>query len=429
MRDDTPDMTGPKTLTTPGGVPVVVERLPSLRSVAISVNFDVGSRDEDEERCGIAHLIEHIMFKGTKDRGAKEISDLIENAGGEMNGFTTKEMTSYHVFCLDDTIGTAQELLGEMVLDPLFDKEHLEVEKNVVTQEITMLEDEPEDYCRVLLDRSLWRGHPMSFSESGEVECVKGISQKQMRSFYDAAYTRDNVSIVACGNLKEKQVLEWAAETFDGMKTGKRKERVAPTPRSSIDLYPRDGDQAYVEMASPSHDAHHPERNAAGLCSAILGAGTSSRLYQRIREQDGLVYSIYMMPQTYTDCGVIEGGYNTSAENATKVARMIAEEIEDLKNEGLKPGELDRAKRWVKGMFVRKLENSEDRMYWLSEQYHLRHEVKGVDETMEQFMSVTEEQVLKAAEELLRPKRMCIALHMPEKAGRKTARELRALDF
>ena len=423
-------MSGPKVIFTSGGVPVIIEKLPTMRSVAISVNFDVGSRDEDREQSGIAHLVEHVMFKGTKDRGAKEISDLIENAGGEMNGFTTKEMTSYHVFCLDETIGTAQQLLGEMVLDPLFDREHLELEKNVVTQEITMMEDEPEDYCRVLLDRSLWRGHPMALSESGEVESVKAIGQDHMRSFYEAGYTLENISIVACGNLREKQVVEWAESTFDDMKArGRRNERTPPPARSSIDLYPRDGDQAYVELGFPSYDAHHPERNAAGLASAILGAGTSSRLYQRIREQDGLVYSIYMMPQTYTDCGVLEGGYSTSAENTTKVARMMAEEIKDLKDEGLKPGELDRAKRWVKGMFVRKLENSEDRMYWLSEQYHLRKEARGVDEAMQEFMSVTEEQVLKAANELLRPKKMCVALHMPEKEGRRSAREMRAIDF
>jgi predicted Zn-dependent peptidase len=423
-------MSGPKLLLTPGGVPVVVERLPHLRSVAISVNFDVGSRDEPGERSGMAHLVEHTMFKGTQDRDAKEISDLIEGAGGEMNGFTTKEMTSYHVFCLDETLGTAEQILGEMVLDPLFDREHVELEKGVVSQEISMLEDEPDEYCRVLLDRSLWRGHPMSFSESGEVECIKSITQEDMRAFFEDSYTLETISVIACGNLKEKQVLEWAARTFDGIRPGGgRRQRTPPTPRSSIDLYAREGDQAYVEIGFPSYDAHHPERMSAGLASAILGAGTSSRLYQRVREQDGLVYSIYMMPQMYTDCGIIEGGYSTSAGNATKVARMVAEEIELLKDEGLRPGELDRAKRWVKGMFVRKLEDTEDRMYWLSEQYHLRKEAKGVDESMREFMDVSEEQVLKAANDILRPKRMCIALHMPEKEGRRSAREMRALDF
>ena len=160
---------------TPGGIPVIVERLPYFRSVALSVNVGVGSRDEPQKHCGIAHLLEHLMFKGTSERSTKEISEIIEGAGGELNGYTTKELTSFHVFSLDETAETAQNILSDMIVNPLIDEEHVELERSVVTQEINMLADEPEDYSRVLLDRSIWRGHPMATPESERSRASKAL--------------------------------------------------------------------------------------------------------------------------------------------------------------------------------------------------------------------------------------------------------------
>ncbi|MFA5313551.1 MAG: insulinase family protein [Methanomassiliicoccales archaeon] len=151
---------------------MITERTPYFKSAAVSVNVLVGSRDETQKCSGIAHLLEHIMFKGTKAQSARQIADMIEGAGGELNGFTTKEMTSYHVFSLDETIGVAQDLLSDMMLHALIDDDHVSIEKGVVEQEISMIEDEPEDYAGVLLDRSIWRGHPMSFPEAGTLESV-----------------------------------------------------------------------------------------------------------------------------------------------------------------------------------------------------------------------------------------------------------------
>lgn len=415
---------------TPGGVPVIIEKLPYFRSVALSVNVMVGSRDEPAEKCGIAHLLEHLMFKGTKDQSAKQIADMIEGAGGELNGFTTKEMTSFHVFSLDETIGTAEELLSDMMMNALIDDEHVQVEKGVVEQEISMLEDEPESYARVLLDRSIWRGHPMSYSEAGDAESVRRITTEDLRSFYDRNYKKPKLTIVACGNLNPKQVLKWASDKFDGVGTSKAEtKRSIPRFRSSIDLYPKEGDQAYVEMGFPSFGAKHPERYAASLAAAVLGAGTSSRLYQRIREDEGLVYQIYMYPQTYSDCGLSEGYFSSSVENAEKVIRLMAEEMRRFKEEGLQEGELERAKRWIKGMFLRKLESTENRMYWLSENHMLTGKVRSLQELVAEFEHVTEEDVAKAANETFKVKKLCMAIHAPEKEGRELAKNIRGIDF
>lgn len=415
---------------TPGGIPVIIERLPYLRSVAIAVNLRVGSRDELPKQCGIAHLLEHTMFKGTKAQSAKQIADMIEGAGGELNGMTTKEMTSYHVFSLDETIKVAQGLLSDMMLHPLMDEDHLEVEKAVVAQEIGMLEEEPEDYARVLLDQSIWRGHPMSYSESGQVECVTRINVEDLRAFREQHYGRENLSIVACGNLDPRQVMEWASERFDDIPLSHhRHRRVPPHPRSSINVFPKEGDQAYVELGFPSYEAKHPRRLAGALSTVILGAGTSSRLYQRIREEAGLVYQIFMAPQTYSDCGLVETYFSCSDDNIEKVVRLVGEEIHQLKEDGPRPGELERAKRWLKGMFLRKLEDTENRMFWIGEHYLLTGKVMPIEEHIANFDKITEDEVAAAANELFCTKRLCVAIHAPEQRARQAAKNIRGLDF
>ncbi len=415
---------------TAGGIPVIIETLPSVRSVALSVNIRVGSRDEDPRLCGMAHLLEHVMFKGTKDQSAKEIADMIEGAGGELNGFTTKEMTSYHVFSLDETISVAEELLSDMMRHALIDEEHVELEKGVVTQEISSLEEDPESYASVLLDQSIWKGHPMSFSESGELECVKRICANDLRDFHDRFYVKPNVYVVAVGNLEGKEVMRWVSEQFDDLPNTKSPvKRKAPHPHSSINVYPREGDQAYVELGFPSYDAKNTKHHAASLAAIILGAGSSSRLYQRIREKEGLVYQIHMFPDAYSDCGLLETYFSSSVGEAEKVIRLIAEEIRQFKEEGLVAGELERAKRWVKGMFVRKLESTENRMYWLAENYVLSGKVQPVSRWIGEFQEVSEEQVLAAAQDLLRTRKLCIALHTSERPGKSIAKSISDLDF
>lgn len=409
---------------------MIIERLPYFRSVALSVNVNVGSRDERPERCGIAHLLEHIMFKGTKDQSAKQIADMIEGAGGELNGFTTKELTSFHVFSLDETIDTAEKLLSDMMVHALIDEEHLQIERGVVEQEINMMEDEPESYVRVLLDRSIWRGHPMSFSETGDVECVRRITTEDLRKFYETHYKKPKLSVVACGNVEPKKIVKWAAENFDGIGTTKdTSKRSVPSFRSSIDLYPRDGDLAYVELGFPAFGAKHPQRYPASLAAAIMGAGTSSRLYQRIREDKGLVYGIYMYPQTYSDCGMAEGYFSSGVSKAENVIELIADELRLFKEEGLRPGELERAKRWIKGMFVRKLESSENRMYWHTENYMLTGKVRPLTELVEEFENVGEEDIIKAANEMFKVKKLCMAIHAPEDDGKELAKNIRGIDF
>ncbi|MCG7844842.1 MAG: insulinase family protein, partial [Methanomassiliicoccales archaeon] len=240
---------GPVLSRTSAGIPVIVEALPRSRTAALSVNFKVGSRDEDRELSGTAHFLEHIMFKGTKERNAKQFSEMVEGAGGEMNAYTTKESTSYHVFSLDETFDVMKGLMADMMTAPLIDSEHVELERGVVLQEISMLEDDPEDYSRVLLDRSIWEGHPMSQTETGRPECVSGLKDKDLRRFFEEHYRPPNLCVVACGNVSVADVVSWAEETFDHLPHAvANRARVPPTPKACTKVFPRKGDQAYVEL-------------------------------------------------------------------------------------------------------------------------------------------------------------------------------------
>jgi predicted Zn-dependent peptidase len=421
---------GPVLQHTSKGIPVIVEVLPHVRTAALSVNFRAGSRDESKEMCGAAHFLEHIMFKGTKERNAKQFSEIVEGAGGEMNAFTTKETTSYHIFSLYETFDLMKMLMADMMTAPLIDEEHVELEREVVLQEISMLEDDPEEYSRLLLDRTIWEGHPMANAETGRSECVAKLKAQDLRSFFEGHYRPPNMCVVACGNLSPSEVLSWAEEAFDGLpraaSDGKRK---PPVPKASTRLFPREGDQAYVEMGFPGLPARHPDRKALAVACIVLGGGTASRLYQRVREDQGLVYQIGMVPQAYTDCGILETYFSTSMAKLDRVMDILAKELARFKDEGPTEMELIRAKRWIKGMLVRRLEGTDSRLYWQGEHFMLNGRPACADRYLAEFESVTVEDVIRMSNEAFQRKRMSIALLAPEKEGRVAARRIRSLDF
>ncbi len=417
--------------TTPGGIPILVDSLPWSRSAAVAVNMAVGSRDEPKDQHGIAHMLEHVLFKGTAHHTSRQMSQEAEAAGGEMNGYTTKEMTSYYVSTLDETIGTAQGLLAEIIREPLLDAKDIETEKKVVTQEIRMSEDDPDTYSHELLMKQVFDGNPMADPEAGYVECVEALDRGKVSNFFEGFYRPPNMVLVATGNVDPKQVRQWAAESFDVLPVARmEKKREAPTFTPGMGLFPRDGDQAYVAMGFPAVDAKHKDRYAHGLVGGVLAAGTSSRLYQKVREENGLVYSIYSMTYAFTDTGMTGLFFSTSTENTAKVMGMIAEELAALKNDGLEKGELERAKRWIKGMIVRRLESSaENRMFFLGETYLQYGRPITGDEVLGRIESVTEDDVLRVAEKMIDRKKLALALHAEQKPGKKIVRKLEALDF
>ncbi|MCX6650368.1 MAG: pitrilysin family protein [Methanomassiliicoccales archaeon] len=421
---------GPVLHHTSAGIPVIIEASPHARTAALSVNFRVGSRDEPLDHCGTAHLLEHIMFKGTKERNAKQFSEMVEGAGGEMNAYTTKETTSYHVFSLDETFDVMKGLMADMMTSPLIDRAHVELEKGVVLQEISMLEDDPEDYSRELLDRSMWEGHPMSKTETGRPDCVSQLKAQDLRDFFEKHYRPPKMCVVACGNVNVTDVLDWAERTFDSLpRAAPNGERVPPVPKACTKVFPREGDQAYVEIGFPGLSSRHPDRKALMLACIILGGGTSSRLYQTVREDQGLVYHISMFPQAYTDCGIVDTFFSASMDKLDRVMGILSAEITRFKEQGPSPEEVLKAKRWIKGMLMRKLEATDSRLYWYGEHFMLNGELAITDRTLSEFERITREDVLRTVNEIFQRKRMCVTMLAPEKEGGLAARRMQALDF
>ena len=409
---------------------MIVDRLAWSRASAAAVNIGVGSRDEPKEEHGIAHLLEHLLFKGTKSRSSKEMSELIEAAGGEMNAYTSKEVTSYYVSTLDYTFPQAQKLLAEIICQPLLAEKDIANEKKVVTQEIRMSEEDPDDHIHDLLAKTAWKGNPMARPEAGHVDCVARMSAEQILDFFQSNYRPPNLVVVATGNVNDKQVMEWTTAGLDPLqKAKKRKARVPPRFRPSVDVYPKEGEQVYVGIGFPGVQAAHPDRYVQGLLGGVLGAGTSSRLFQNVREEHGLVYSIYANAHPFTDCGIFNLYFSTSAENAGKVMHLIGKEFVKLKQEGLVEGELDRARSWIKGMIVRRLEQVEARMFFLGELYLQAGTLMTEDDVMENLDMVTPDQVEGMASSLLDRRMMCVAIHSEEKQGDSLAKSIEGLDF
>ena len=415
---------------TPEGIPVIVDRLHWSRSAAIAVNMGVGSRDELSGRNGIAHLLEHLLFKGTEVRSSKEMSQQIEAAGGEMNGYTSKELTSYYISTIDETLPTAEALLAEMVRRPLISKKDIKTEKKVVTQEIKMSEDDPEGYIHELLIRAIWKGNPMANSEGGTIKDVRAMGQSDIRGFFQDFYRPPHLAVVAAGNVGTEQVVRWASENFDGLSPGKRlAKRKAPKPHVGIELFPRTGEQAYVAMGLPAVDASHPDRYSYSMVGTMLAAGTSSRLYQKVREESGLVYSIYSQTYPFTDTGVAGIFFSTSSRNAERVMRIIADELRAFKEKGQEERELARAKHWLKGMIVRKLESAENRMFFIGQSFAQTGKAVSSEEVLDRIDGVKEDDISRVAERLLDRSKLCIALHASKRDGGRIARNVADLDF
>lgn len=417
-------------IKTPAGIPVVVERLPYSHSASLSVYLGTGSRDEMDEQAGISHMLEHMLFKGTFNRTAKEMSEQIEAAGGEQNGYTTREVTSYQAFSLDETVEVAQEILADMVLNPRLEANCLETEKNVVLQEINMLQNNPDRYIHVLFLEALWGNHPMGRSEAGTAETVTALAPRDVRDFFERRYRPPHMAVVAVGNIVPEQVVRWAESSFDKLAPiPAQARRTPPVANAVFKVYPREDRQAYVGMGFPGLCSTHPNRFAQRLTASILGMGTSSRLFQEVREKEGLVYEIYASSGSYTDCGAMRVFFNTTVNDQEKVIRLVAREIRRLKEEGLKEGELDRAKRLLKGIYVRGLESSEARMIRLGEIFMSTGEVMTAEETLRCMDMVTEEDVSRMAGELMVRDKLCIAMHAPGKESKKVAKDLNDLDF
>lgn len=396
--------------STPGGIKVIVESLPYVHTVALSVAATVGSRDEKIKESGVSHFLEHMLFRGTKTRDYRDINEGIEASGGYLNAYTTHEHTCFYAFTIDESLKVAEDLLSDVFLNPRMDPQLVDLERNIVKQEIGLRMNDPAAHLRTRMSESMFKGNPLSRSILGTPESLDGFDSEFLLNYHGTHYHPPHVVVCAVGNVDLSRVLEWAGR-FDSV-SGKAalRRRRKPEMRTGVNFFEKGSDRAYIGIGVPGYAASHKMSLAQGMLTTVLCGGTSSRLNHRIREVEGLVYSISMYPLTFQDSGALMTYCSTSMEQVPRLFDTFGQELSRFKKEGLNEGELEKARNGLKGSLLRNACRPDQNMTSYLMQFLEKGEVKGIEEQLAEINAVTAEQIAKAAEELLIGSKACVTI-------------------
>jgi predicted Zn-dependent peptidase len=411
----------------PNGVLIVTEKMPHVRSVSVGIWLASGSRAESSERNGIAHFIEHMVFKGTRKRTAEEIAQSVDSVGGMLDAFTAKEMTCFNAKVLDEHLPVAVDVLSDLVLHPRFDPEDIAKEKQVVLEEIKMEEDNPEYLIHELFTQNFWRGHPLGMPILGTPETVSQFSKGSVSECFEEWYAPNHVVITAAGNLEHARLVDLVAREFDGAaRSGAAAKPTPPETRACVEQRDKkELEQVHIVLGVPSYPLAHERRYAASLLNVILGGGMSSRLFQNIRERQGLAYAIESDLSPYTDSGVLSVYAGTSRESATQLIRSVCDEFRSVRGEGVSVEELRRAKDHLKGSMMLSLESTSARMSNLARQAMYLHRFISLDQMLASIEAVTREEVHAIARDFFEPDRITLTV-LGSLNGFRATRELLA---
>ncbi len=392
----------------PNGLVVVTEKMPHVRSVSVGIWVGTGSRRETPQHNGIAHFIEHMLFKGTERRTAEEIAQTVDGAGGMLDAFTAKEMTCFNAKVLDEHLPIAIDVLSDLVLRPKFDEEDIAKEKHVVLEEIKMDEDNPESLIHELFTQNFWPGHPLGRPILGTPESVGEFSRAAVLNFYRSWYAPNNIVITAAGNLEHARLLELVTAEF-GEKPRANPAVAGTPPRTQGGIRQRNKpelEQIHLVLGVPSYPVAHERRYAATLLNVILGGGMSSRLFQNIREQQGLAYAIFSELSPYSDSGVLSVYAGTSSESAAQLIRSLVKEFRGIAQEPVSEAELRRAKDHLKGSMMLSLESTGSRMSNLARQAMYFNRFLSLDEMLASIEVVTREEIFSIAKDFFQPEQL-----------------------
>jgi predicted Zn-dependent peptidase len=379
----------------PNGLLVLSEEMRHIRSISIGIWIKTGSRDELPEFNGISHFVEHMVFKGTTTRSARDIARQVDSIGGNMDAFTGKETICFNIKVLDEHLPIALDILSDLVLNPIFTPKDISREKGVILEEIKMDEDNPDYLVHEIFTQNFWKDHPLGKPILGTKETVRSFEQEKLFDFYRQRFAPNNMIISAAGNLNHGRFVELIRERFAGLApvpNGFHQPAPAVTPRI-ITRNKKSLEQVQLCLGVPSHPISHEKRYVSYVLNTVLGGGMSSRLFQKIREEQGLAYAIYSDLNPYRDTGCLTVGAGTSLESTPKVVDSVLAEFREMKSEPIPAEELRRAKDQLKGSLMLSLESSTSRMSNLARQQMYFERFFTMDETIEQIESVTAEEV------------------------------------
>jgi predicted Zn-dependent peptidase len=396
----------------PNGLLVLSEEMAHIRSISIGIWMRTGSRDEIPERNGISHFVEHMVFKGTKTRSARDIARQVDSIGGNMDAFTGKETICFNIKVLDEHVPVALDILSDLVLNPIFNPKDITREKGVILEEIKMDEDNPDYLVHEIFTQNFWKDHPLGKPILGTKETVRSFEQTNLIDFYHQRFSPNNMIISAAGNLNHRRFVDLIRERFaqlERVPNGFHQPAPAITPRI-ITRNKKSLEQVQLCLGVPSHPISHEKRYVSYVLNTVLGGGMSSRLFQKIREEQGLAYSIYSDLNPYRDTGCMSVYAGTSLESTPKVVDSILAEFRELKSESIPADELRRAKDQLKGSLMLSLESSTSRMSNLARQQMYFERFFTMDETIEQIESVTGEEIAEMAAQLFHSDKIAITV-------------------
>ena len=392
------------------GLTIITEQMQHIRSASIGVWLQTGSRDEEAEWNGISHFIEHMVFKGTKHRSAEEIARQVDSIGGNMDAFTAKECICFNVKVLDEHVPTALDILSDLVLNPVFDAADIARERGVIMEEIKMDEDNPDYLVHEIFTQNFWKDHPLGKPILGTKETVKRFEREPILDAYLHRFAPNNIIVSAAGNLDHDRFVELVTGHFKHMKPLENGfHSSAPKIVSRIILRNKKAlEQVQLCIGVPAHPIAHEKRHAGYVLNTLLGGGMSSRLFQNIRERQGLAYSIYSDLNPYRDTGCLAVYAGTSLASASKVVQSVVSEFGKLKAEPVPEEELRRSKAQLKGSLMLSLESSTSRMSNLARQEMYFDRYYDLDELIERIEAVTADDLLRLANEFFKTESVAV---------------------
>jgi predicted Zn-dependent peptidase len=397
------------------GLVVLTETMSHVRSVSVGVWIRNGSRREVPEENGLAHFMEHMVFKGTERRSAEEIARQMDSVGGMLDAFTSKEQICFNAKVLDEHLPIAFDIIADLVLRPKFDSEDVKKERQVVLEEIKMDMDNPEYLLHDIFTRGFWPEHPLGRPILGTPETVRRFSRDALRNRFQRWFAPDRLVLSAAGNVPHERVLELAEREFGGLRpAGALEDHAAPATHAPIHLEPkRDLEQVHVCLGVPSVPLAHERRFAVAVMNNLLGGGMSSRLFQNIREKQGLAYAVFSELTPYSDAGMMTVYAGTAKETVGQVIDSVIKEFRDLKEALVTEEELLRAKNHLKGSLMLSLESTSARMSNLARQELYFGRFYYLDEILAGIETVTREEVQLMAQEFFRPEQIAVTVLGP----------------
>jgi predicted Zn-dependent peptidase len=380
------------------GVRFVTERMPHVRSVSVGVWLARGSRHEPESHSGIAHFVEHMLFKGTSRRTAEGMAQEVDSIGGQLDAFTSKEYAGYYVKVLDEHLPVAVDLLADLVSHPIFDPVDIEKEQKVVLEEIKMVEDTPDDLVHELFAEGFWPDHPLGRPILGIPSTVSALDQAALRSYFTGTYVAPNMSVVAVGNLDHDELKAMVeAALVDVPRYGEAAVLHAPVVTQNTLVRRKELEQSHVCLGTGALPQNHPDRYASYALNTLLGGSMSSRLFQNVREKRGLAYAVFSGLSAYQDTGALSIYAGCGNDAVSELIDVVVVELRQLRDEPVGVAELRRAKDHLKGSLMLSLESTSSRMSHLARQEIYRDRTDTLDEMLAAIERVSVDDIQRLA--------------------------------